>query len=504
MACQSLQVFVDRQMLRELPGAWRVAYLFFAFAYMLILGTGLMINPATISIFLDSVGVKEQPVAQTYLPLVLLPVLFIYNFFWAALQSPQRLVLVVCSVYAVIYSIIAIESFQHQHISARWAWVLFYATNTKSVLFPVMLWSVMNDLSSTQYSTPCYALLKKIAYPALVSAGQLGGLAGSLLATAVKDVGGSSGLLIMQAAALLIIAGMVWIACMLAARAPAHDEALGNGSGDAREALTSLQPVEGQAVRQEGGSSFSAPERQQNGCLLGLRAVAQKLWETVEGIALILSRPYVAGIFWVACAHLVPRVLLDYQGTALINERWPKKIHGVEIPGNTDKRTSFFAWCNVANTVGAMLLSLCGLRGLVERGGLLLTLLVLPTAMLMSVLLVCFHHDFWTVQAVLVVVNVVQYALNGPSREMLYVRTSKDIKYKAKSWSDMYGNFLQKTIAAQINLHVNLEEDSCQPNCFKPFFTGVFTTAWVAVWALIAGGLGVKHARLVKKNEFVS
>ena len=31
---------------------------------------------------------------------------------------------------------------------------------------------------------------------------------GSLLATAVKDVGGSSGLLIMQAAALLIIAGM--------------------------------------------------------------------------------------------------------------------------------------------------------------------------------------------------------------------------------------------------------------------------------------------------------
>lgn len=56
----------------------------------------------------------------------------------------------------------------------------------------------------------------------------------------------------------------VWIACMLAARAPAHDEALGNGSGDAREALTSLQPVEGQAVRQEGGQGFPHPE---NGAL---------------------------------------------------------------------------------------------------------------------------------------------------------------------------------------------------------------------------------------------
>jgi hypothetical protein len=29
----------------------------------------------------------------------------------------------VCSVYAVIYSIIAIESFQHQHISARWVFL---------------------------------------------------------------------------------------------------------------------------------------------------------------------------------------------------------------------------------------------------------------------------------------------------------------------------------------------------------------------------------------------
>jgi len=37
---------------------------------------------------------------------------------------------------------------------------------------------------------------------------------------------------------------------------------------------------------------------------------------------------------------------------------------------------------------------------------------------LLSVLLVCFHHDFWTVQAVLVVVNVVQFALNGPSSRL--------------------------------------------------------------------------------------
>ena len=32
-----------------------------------------------------------------------------------------------------------------------------------------------------------------------------------------------------------------------------------------------------------------------------------------------------AGIFWVACAHLLPRGILDYQGTSLTNEPWSDK-----------------------------------------------------------------------------------------------------------------------------------------------------------------------------------
>ena len=47
----------------------------------------------------------------------------------------------VCSAYAGLYAAIAVESFDNEHLPASWAWVLFYATNTKSVLFPVMLWS---------------------------------------------------------------------------------------------------------------------------------------------------------------------------------------------------------------------------------------------------------------------------------------------------------------------------------------------------------------------------
>jgi len=162
-------------------------------------------------------------------------------------------------------------------------------------------------------------------------------------------------------------------------------------------------------------------------------------------------------------------------------------------------QTAFFAYCNLANSIGTMLLSMLGLRTIIEKGGLALGLIVCPLVSITSVLAVCFLGDeqsmtrFWTVQVVLVFVNVVQYALNGPCREMLYVQCSKNIKYKAKSWADMYGNILQKTIAAQINLHVN-------DKSFHAAWTAVYCSAWTAVWVVISMALGLYHSKLVRMN----
>merc|ERR1712070_654885 len=137
--------------------------------------------------------------------------------------------------------------------------------------------------------------------------------------------------------------------------------------------------------------------------------------------------------------------------------------------------------CNLANNLGTMALSILGLRTIIDKGGLVLGLIACPLISIASVLIVCFQGTaqtdtrFWTVQIVLVFVNVVQYALNGPCREMLYVRCTKDVKFKAKSWADMCGNIMQKTVAAQINLNVN------DPD-FQPVWSGSYCTGWVTVW----------------------
>jgi len=247
--------------------------------------------------------------------------------------------------------------------------------------------------------------------------------------------------------------------------------------------------VEVAAVEPEGGAA--------EGC----RNFGKQLWLMVEGLWLIVTHPVLLGIFWIAAAHLIPRVILDYQGTGVVKWKWPAP-HGDKSPvaqHNKQLQTSFFAYCNLANNLGTMAMATLGLRTIVDKGGLVVGLLACPIISITAVLAVCFtgteQNDtrFWTVQIVLVFVNVVQYALNGPCREMLYVRCTKDVKYKAKSWADMYGNIMQKTIAAQINLYVNTPD-------FQPVWSGAYCSGWVAVWIVIAVALGFYHTLLEKKD----
>merc|ERR1719476_1180076 len=86
----------------------------------------------------------------------------------------------------------------------------------------------------------------------------------------------------------------------------------------------------------------------------------------------------------------------------------------------------------------------------------------------------------------LVLVCILAYGLNSPCKEMLYVRTSREIKYKAKSWSEMYGNQAMKLLGAQMNLWVNRESVSCIPHCFNPLATILSVVLWNLLWFAIA------------------
>jgi AAA family ATP:ADP antiporter len=55
---------------------------------------------------------------------------------------------------------------------------------------------------------------------------------------------------------------------------------------------------------------------------------------------------------------------------------------------------------------------------------------------------------FW----VLIGLRAFNYALNHPTREILYIPTTKDIKYKAKTWTDAFGTRIAKSFGSLVNV----------------------------------------------------
>jgi ATP:ADP antiporter, AAA family len=44
----------------------------------------------------------------------------------------------------------------------------------------------------------------------------------------------------------------------------------------------------------------------------------------------------------------------------------------------------------------------------------------------------------------LILIKGLSYALNNPTKEVLYIPTSKDVKFKSKSWTELFGSRLLK------------------------------------------------------------
>merc|ERR1719235_249874 len=114
--------------------------------------------------------------------------------------------------------------------------------------------------------------------------------------------------------------------------------------------------------------------------------------------------------------------------------------------------------------------------------------------MMCCVLALCSSRSLWTSVWTLAVSCVVAYGLNSPCKEMLYVRTSREVKYKAKSWSEMYGNQLMKLLGAQVNLWVNRDALTCHGHCFHPGATGGIVALWISLWGMVALYLKRTHS----------
>lgn len=157
-----------------------------------------------------------------------------------------------------------------------------------------------------------------------------------------------------------------------------------------------------------------------------------------EGLVLFWKHNYVKGIFAISCLFMVEVTIVDYTLKVLAQEYYHDKF-----PTDSEAAINGFAsfmgrFGQVTNGL-SFVFSLLGTSAVIRICGLRRTLLLFPTLCLVVICTVRLHPDLYTVFGAMIALKACSYALNNPTKELLYQPTTPSIKYKAKSWIDIFG-----------------------------------------------------------------
>ena len=162
-----------------------------------------------------------------------------------------------------------------------------------------------------------------------------------------------------------------------------------------------------------------------------------------------------------------------------------------------EKFASFMALFGQCANVLALAMALLGTSYLMRKFGLTFCLLLFPVAVGFVVSYVYINPLLWTVFAAMIVVKGLSYALNNPAKEMMYIPTSKDAKFKAKSWIDMFGARSAKAAGSGVN---NAFKDSAP---MLMLYGTMIALGLVGVWIVAAMFVGRTFNKLTKEGRII-
>ena len=206
-----------------------------------------------------------------------------------------------------------------------------------------------------------------------------------------------------------------------------------------------------------------------------------------EGLRLLLTKPYLLAIFAIVSFYEIINAVLDYQFKAL-----------AKLSYTGEALSSFLTdFAVVTNLIGLF----CVVIG-IDRIGRMLgfgkTLVLLPLLVGISVVSMSFYPFLGVAFAVMAIQKSFNYSLNLPVKEQLYIPTTKDTKYKAKAWIDMFGSRLSKGGASIINgMRGILGVEGFV------VFSLVVSFALIGVWVVAALFVGRVHAQALREDRVV-
>lgn len=162
----------------------------------------------------------------------------------------------------------------------------------------------------------------------------------------------------------------------------------------------------------------------------------------IEGLLLILKNPYVLGIFSLTIFYEIIVVIFDY---------WVAVSADATSQSVGDMTAFYASYYFLYNLIG-LGITIFGTTPLLRIIGPRVSLFAFPLLCLGMLITSFFFPSATVIFWVLIGLRAFNYALNHPIREILYIPTTKDIKFKAKTWTDAFGSRIAKSFGSIINV----------------------------------------------------
>lgn len=413
----------------------RNKFFFLSLTFFLIIGTYSILRPLKDAVFMRLVGRDFIPYAKLASFTCLIPVIMLYSKLLDSLAKHR-----VFYSIAIFYSLafigigfflahptIGIANTQI-HSSRVLGWAFYVITETFSSLMVTLFWSLV--ASSTDFESA------KKGYPLIIAGAQIGAIIGPECAKNASRIG-IPNIVYIVSGILLLTVGLV------------------------------------RHIKRN--SSVFAHN--------------QRLEKTgpLEGIKLLLSRPYLIGIFALTTLPETICMLVEYRLLILADSSF----------ASLEAMTEFIATSIQMTNCLAFVIALIGTGVIVRTWGLTFSLLLTPLCAGIALIASILWPSLWTFVGTLMVIKALGYALNKPCKEMLYIPTSTAIKFKAKGWIDGFGDRFSKAFGSTLNAGFNAMGN-------LHILSPVVSCVVIGLLAGSALSMGKAHAHLMQNNKKLS
>ena len=405
-------------------------------------------------------GSKFQPLAKMYSLVAVFLSIIVYTRLVDLFRKDQ-LFYVIGSFYITLFGCISAVLFANEYgmlgstefsktVLATTGWVSYLSIESFGSIMIPLFWSFVVSITKTESA--------KVGFPIIVAGAQIGSIAGSALNIVSDSFGGQSGLLLIGCA--LIIGNMFLISYFMKTTPPAL--------------------LEGKKVAEKHDA-----HHKKEGFVESM----------VSGIRLLFTRPYLFGVLLCSTLYEVIVTIVDYQMKALAAPLM-----------SSAKFANFLGWFGVCVNGLAFLLALLGTSYVMKRFGLKFCLLLYPAGLGIALAILYGYYLsspnptelLWAISIVVIFGKGLSYAVNNPAKEMMYIPTSKDAKFKAKGWIDMFGGRTAKAGGSVIT-------DRLKHSAQELMSMGTLISLGIIglMWIPAAIYVGNKNEKLIKNNEII-